>query len=132
MTERKDVDRFDAGSKEGLALDRFFEAARAEAPLPRDDFMARLTAEALAEMPVAGARVADDAPGFWAQLSGALGGWGGLSGLVAACAVGIWVGVNPPTGLADEFETYRGGDGTALGEMGVDPLSGFDVALLEG
>lgn len=98
--------------------------------MPTDQFLARLTADALAQMPVAGARVADDPrSGLLGQVMAALGGWAGVSGLVTACAVGIWIGVNPPSsvdldGLWD--------DSTALGEMGVDPLSGFELALLEG
>ncbi|MBP0484030.1 hypothetical protein [Sagittula salina] len=110
-------------------LDAFFDAARAEAPLPDGDFMARLTADALAEMPVAGVRVRGRT-GLWEQLVPALGGWAGLSGLVAACAVGLWVGVNPPASLG--LDDWWNGTGAELGELGVDPLSGFELALMEG
>lgn len=110
-------------------LSAFFEAARAEAPVPDGDFMARLTADALAEMPVPGARVAPQGggPGLWDQVRGALGGWIGMTGLAAACAAGIWIGVNPPATL----DAFWGGSAD-LGEMGVDPLSGFELAMMEG
>lgn len=122
-TERTD----DAG------LEGLFAAARDDAPVPSGDFMARLTEQALAEMPMAGAHLPEPRPGLWAQLWPALGGWRGLSGLVTACAVGVWLGVSPPaamtTGLGLDDLWGRNAD---LGEMGVDPLSGFELALLEG
>ncbi|MGR3368420.1 MAG: hypothetical protein ACU0CC_20955 [Sagittula sp.] len=111
------------GAADDLSV--FFEAARAEAPVPDGDFMARLTADALAEMPVPAARA--PSPGFWMQVRSALGGWAGMTGLAAACAAGIWIGVNPPATL----DAYWG-DSTNLGEVGVDPLSGFELAMLEG
>lgn len=113
-------------------LDAFFDAARGGAPEVSDDFIARLTADALAEMPVAGARVVSR-PGLFGQLKASLGGWAGFSGLAAACAVGIWVGVNPPATLTDGLGLEDlWGTSASLGEMGVDPLSGFELALLEG
>lgn len=127
MTERGD-DTVESGF-----LDGFWEAGRASGPVPSDDFMARLTAQALAEMPVAGARIAAPGfcPGFWQQMAAALGGWRGLSGLTAAAVVGIWVGVNPPASLGLD-DLWGNGDSAALGEVGVDPLSGFELALMEG
>ncbi|CUH82451.1 hypothetical protein SAMN04488093_11411 [Tropicibacter naphthalenivorans] len=115
MTERKD----------DIGLDAFFAAARDDVPLPSGDLMARIQAEALAEMPVAGARAA---PGFWAQLRDALGGWKGAAGLAAACACGVWIGISPPEGLSDYWQGAEAG----LGALGLDPVSGYDLALFEG
>ena len=118
MTDRKDDD---------LGLEALFAAARDEAPMPSGDFMMRLQDAALAEMPVAGARVRQ--PGVWAQLRDALGGWKGASGLAAACAVGLWLGINPPAVLSDY---WPGVSQAGLGEIGLDPASGYDLAWIEG
>ncbi len=133
MTERKDTkgDLFQTGT-DGAGLDSFFAAARAEPPQPGGDFLARIEAQALAEQPAARA----DAPavaglrpaGVLRQLREALGGWAGMAGLATACAAGIWIGVSPPDGLT----VFWGGDAAALGTIGVDPLSSFDLALMEG
>lgn len=116
MVERKEMD-----------LDAMFTAARDEAPLPSGDFMARLQDQAIAEMPVPGARAT--APGFLEQLREALGGWKGASGLAAACAMGVWLGISPPAGLS---EYWPGGTASGLGEIGLDPASGYDLAWMEG
>lgn len=114
------------------SLDAMFAAARDDAPVPSGDFMARLTQQAIDEMPVAGAVVAQRR-GIWAQLTEAVGGWRGMSGLMTACAVGLWIGVSAPTGaMADLGLETLWGTQTELGEIGVDPLSGFELALLEG
>ncbi|MBY6170933.1 hypothetical protein KUV73_16340 [Mameliella alba] len=134
MTERKDYpnDPALAGAEQGdTALESFFAAARAETPQPGGDFLARMEAQALAEQPRPQADqevIAVRRPGMLRQLREALGGWVGVTGLVTACAAGIWIGVNPP----DSLSVIWGGDAASLGTLGVDPLSGFDLALLEG
>lgn len=117
MTDRKDE----------TGLDALFAAARDEAPMPSGDFMTRLQAQALAEMPQAGARVAE--PGFFAQLREALGGWKGASGLAAASLVGLWLGISPPAAVS---EYWPGASQVSLGEIGLDPASGYDLAWIEG
>ena len=106
-------------------LDVFFAAARETAPDPAPDFMARLTQEALAEMPVAPARAPAAVPGLWAQVRQAIGGWPGLAGLAAACAAGVWIGVSPPTGLDALW-------GTSVALESLDPIGSFGLALMEG
>lgn len=133
MTERRDKSDtlFQAGADEA-GLDSFFAAARAQSPQPGGDFLARMEAQALAEQPA----VRSDVPGVAGlrpvgvlrQLRDAVGGWAGLAGLATACAAGIWIGVSPPDGLT----VLWGGDAAALGTIGVDPLSSFDLALMEG
>ncbi|WP_425102453.1 hypothetical protein [Tropicibacter sp. S64] len=123
MTTHKDKDT-DGGLWTGAAgLGDFFEAARTDAPRPTADFMARLEAQALAALP----RPAPS-PGLLRQLLQVLGGWPGAAGLATACAVGLWMGINPPAGLTD----YIGTDAAGLDSYGVDPLSGFDLAMMEG
>ena len=133
MTERKDKGNalFPAGA-DAAGLDAFFAAAQAEAPQPGGDLLARIEAQALAEQPAQRAEtpvVAGRRPsGLFGQLREALGGWAGVAGLATACAAGIWIGVNPPESLT----VFWGGDAASLGTIGVDPLSSFDIALMEG
>lgn len=133
MTERKDIrdDLFPAGADDA-ELESFFSAARAEAPQPGGDFLARIGAQALAEQPaprvVPPVLARPRSPGLLQQLREALGGWAGVAGLATACAAGIWIGVSPP----DSLTVLWGGDAAALGTIGLDPLSSFDIALMEG
>lgn len=133
MTERKDgrIDR-----REGPDLEDFFAAARAETPQPGGDFLARMEVLALQEQPLARVEPASPARevrtgaagGVLRQLREALGGWAGVAGLATACAAGLWIGISPPVGLTDYWNSTAAG----LGTLGVDPLGGFDLALLEG
>lgn len=108
-------------------LDAFFAAAADDPILPPGDLMARVEAEALAEMPRAGAVVASQ-PGLLAQLMGALGGWPAVAGLAAACVTGVWIGASSPDSLQSVWTATEAG----LDGIGMDPVSGFDLALLEG
>ncbi|WP_094022999.1 hypothetical protein [Maliponia aquimaris] len=133
MTERKDNRNglFAPFGGDEAALDGFFAAARATTPQPGGDFLARMEALALAEQPAARPTTGPVTPrraGLVRQLREALGGWIGMAGLAAACAAGIWIGVSPPDSLSD----YWGVDAAGLGTLGVDPLGGFDLSLLEG
>lgn len=135
MTERKDnstaVGRDLAG--DDLGLETFFAAARTEKPQPTGDFLARMEVLALEEQPlpqteVSPVQTAVAEGGFLRQLRDALGGWAGMAGLATACAAGLWIGISPPEGLSD----YWNGSAAALGTLGVDPLGGFDLAMMEG
>lgn len=116
MTERKDMD----------GLDSFFAAAQEDAPMPSGDFMARMEAQALAERPMPASR--GTGPGLFGQFLQVLGGWQGMAGLAAACAAGVWIGVSPPEALWSLYGLQEAG----LDVLGVDPLSAFDLALMEG
>ncbi|MGB0440323.1 MAG: hypothetical protein ACPGFC_09510 [Paracoccaceae bacterium] len=121
-------------------LEDFFAAAQAHPAQPSATFLARMQAEALAEQPVAGLRVAP-APdpqtevgwvrGLIAGVSRALaevGGWAGVSGLAAATVVGIWFGAAPPEAVSDSVAALLyGADSLTL-----DPMTGFDFAAMEG
>jgi hypothetical protein len=144
MAERKD----DSGQ---TGLDAYFSAAAAETEAPSaalTALMARIEADALREMPRAGLRT-DPVPELgagaaqrplagragwragWREALAALGGWPALAGLAAASLVGVWIGAAPPDGLAPLLSPLGAGT-LVLDETGVDPLSGFDLALLEG
>ncbi len=135
MTERRD-NRTGAGSQgpgDDFGLETFFAAARADTPQPSGDFLTRMESLALAEQPLPQQCVTPvTAPaarvGLLRQLRDALGGWAGVAGLATACAAGLWIGIYPPEGLSD----FWNGSTAGLGTLGVDPLGGFDLAMMEG
>ena len=59
----------------------------------------RMLADAARVQPIAPAR-----PRLWAHLTGLIGGWQGMGGLVAACAAGVWLGLSPPADWADPMQ----------------------------
>ena len=85
-------------------LETLFEKARKDAHDLPPGLAQRMQADALRAQAdhLAGADPVDTvAPGLWGALRDAIGGWAGLSGLAAACAAGIWIGVVAPAGLPD-------------------------------
>lgn len=123
MTERKD---------DAPGLDAFFDAARQAPPEPTADFMSRMTEAALDAQIAQSARRRAAAPqgaGLWRQLGQALGGWPGLAGLAAVCVAGLWLGVSLPAGLSDLLDPDAA---AGLGTLGLDPVSAYDVAMMEG
>lgn len=86
-------------------LDLLFKAAqqdRAQIPDSLSHRMlqdaARVQADILQPVAVQRVRVSR-----WRQLQDILGGWPGLGGLVATCAIGVWLGFSPPDTLPDPF-----------------------------
>lgn len=82
--------------KHDQKLDAFFDAGRAEAPVPSEALIARILADADAEQ----TRVRPSAPRGGSVLSGlwsAIGGWRGAAGMGFAGLVGLWVGYAAPT-----------------------------------
>ena len=76
-------------------LEDFFAAARAEPPEISDTLMARILADADAQMPPA--RREPLGAALWAMLGGGF----GAGGLVTAAALGVWLGLAPPGALPD-------------------------------
>lgn len=103
------------GDHDDQDLEAFFDAARDRAG-PGDDLVARVLADAAAvqavgEVPAAPARAG------WLE---AIGGWITVSGLAAACAAGVAIGVMVPATLSAGFDTV-------LGTQAADSFAGFDV-----
>lgn len=127
MTDHHDKTSDATVSDAAGGLDLFFDAARATPPLPGGDFLTRIETQALeiqsAQQDI---RSAARQPIWW-QLLQTLGGWPGAAGLAAACAAGVWLGIAPPAALDGVL-----GSGGDLGTLGLDPLSGYDLAMMEG
>jgi len=88
-------------------IDVFFEAARAQAPGPSPDLLARVLADAEATRqahPTAALAPAPR-PGIAARLYRLLGGWPAVAGLATAALTGIWIGTALPEGLLGPAET---------------------------
>lgn len=105
------------------ALEAFFAAGRSAAPAPSDGLLARVLADAEAEMARPVAAVASPRPtgrpGFLGAAIAAVGGWAGLGGLATATAAGVWIGF---AGLADPF----GADGIFAPALSVELMPGTD------
>lgn len=85
------------------ALEAFFEAGRAHAPEPGPDLMARILADAGAEIDARDATLAAARrrrrPGLWAGLVAAIGGWPALASMATAAVAGVWLGFASPAAL---------------------------------
>ena len=83
-------------------LDDLFARARGGASAPDDDLVARVLADAEAvQSTFAGPAPRPAQRGLWARMLDALGGWPAVSGLAAATVAGFWIGVAPPTPVAE-------------------------------
>jgi hypothetical protein len=104
------------------ALEAFFMAGRAEAQAPSQGLMARVMADADAEILARAARPrpARVRPGLIAAVIGALGGWPALAGMVTATVAGAWFGFAAP----DEVNTLAGG---LLWSTEASTAAGYDL-----
>ena len=95
MTQKTEMDQ---------ELDALFSAARADAPEPSQELMARVLAQAVAAQPQPQPVRGMHRRGWRARLADlhqALGGWPAMGGLATACAAGVWLGFAPPADWAD-------------------------------
>lgn len=103
-------------------LEAFFAAGREKAPVPSDALMARVLADAEAEMVRPAAVVAPQPvsrPGRLAAAIASIGGWAGLGGLATATAAGVWIGF---AGLADPLDA----SGLITPSLSVELMPGTD------
>lgn len=103
-------------------LEMFFDAARREAQLPSDDLMARIEADAVAELDARAAPVAVAKTRGWRAVLDALGGWQAGAGLATAAALGLVLGVSVPD-LSLDAATFLT-DGYEIGDLA--PGYGFE------
>ncbi|GGE59770.1 dihydroorotate dehydrogenase [Actibacterium pelagium] len=92
-------------------LEAFFEAGRAEAPVPSDDLIARILADAEAA-PVSAAPTVSSSGGVFGALSSIwaeMGGWKTTIGLGFAGLVGVYIGYSDPTVTDTTASLFVGG-----------------------
>jgi len=111
-------------------LDDLFAAARdTPAPLP-----AHLAKAIMSDALIARAETQTPAPaaktrlraGIWQQLMVAIGGLPAVGGLAAACAVGVWIGLAPPSFLPDPAQLVGYTESTSV------PYESFNLATVLG
>ncbi len=86
-------------------LEALFAAARAQTPPASPELLARIMADADAELvPPVPARIARR-PGLWAGIFAGIGGWPALAGMTTATMAGIWIGFAAP----DTLDALAGG-----------------------
>ena len=99
MTDKRPLDEAE--------LDELFSAAVQDRPTPSDDLMARIMADAQAEIAaVSVARPAAPRQGWFASLIASVGGWPAAAGLATAAVTGLMIGLVPPTGLLELADDY--------------------------
>ena len=111
------------------ALEEMFRAARAEAPEPSDSLMARIMADAEAEIAAraeAAHPVRTPRPGLWAALVAAIGGWPALASMATAAVAGVWLGF----GATEGVDALAGG--ILIGDTGTATVSYEFEDLLPG
>lgn len=120
-------------------LEALFRAAIETAPEPGPDLMARVFADAEAELAAASQPAVTAArtarPGLLASLLAALGGWPTLAGLATATVAGVWIGWAAPDGLTNSgFAALLPGAEDAVSYSLEDllPVGSEFAALLEG
>lgn len=116
-------------------IDDLFAKARMQGPPDCAPLMVKVFHDALAHQPVPiSARPVPARPvrqfkfGFWASLTDALGGKGGLAGLGTAAVVGIMLGFAQPTSLTTLTDAFFAQ--SPLDEL--DLIPGVDAILTEG
>jgi len=90
-------------------LEAYFAAARATAPEPSGDLLARIMGDAEAELAARARPAAAPARlprrSLWQAFASAIGGWPALAGMVTATVTGAWIGFASP----DSLNTLSGG-----------------------
>lgn len=117
MGDRKDMD----------GLDAFFDAARDAAPLPSEALMARILADAEAEMPRPAAPVRARRP-LWGRAVSALGGWRAVAGLGVASMAGLGLGLWMPGAIGDVAQGFTA---SPTADYGLTEMSAsfYDLAM---
>ena len=105
-------------------LDGLFAAAKAAAPQPSPDLMARILADAEASVAAPPKR----RPSFWAGVLESIGGWPSAAGLATAAVAGLAIGLGTP----DTLETLSGGYLAAGGYQLEDLMPSYGDLLEEG
>ena len=107
-------------------LETLFQDARAAPPALPDGLLDRIMADALAQQSNARSR-------GWRGIWQAIGGAPAFGGLVAATAVGFWIGVAPPSTLPDiATQIITGASYAALDDTATPDLTAFGWDIEEG
>ena len=89
-------------------LEEYFAAARKSDPIPGDDLMQRVMADAAGLQTVTQLPPRATRDPWWTRAIETIGGWPAMGGVMAAGVAGLWVGVAPPAGVEDWAATLVG------------------------
>lgn len=114
-----------------FGLEAYFAAERDAATLPSTDLLARIMADADAQIAQAQSVEVAAVPhrGLFSSLLDAIGGWPSLAGMATATVVGVWVGFSQPAGFDLVAEQLLGVEDTTYL---VDLVPAFDTEIEEG
>lgn len=122
--------------KDDKGLEAFFAAARAAAPEPGSDFLARIAAQgeavqaerlSAAMAPPRGRRAR---MGIWATLAAAVGGWSAFGGMATAALAGLWIGFAGSDTLAQAVGLASAGTVASAADTGSAFLLEGDILAL--
>ena len=110
-------------AEDDMELDQLFAQARRNRPDLPDDLAVRILTDAeavrLDRRPSAG----PSQPSLWRRMLDGIGGWQGMSGLVAASAAGVWIGFAAPDFLPDPATYIYSQDETfVVADLGLDTI----------
>lgn len=93
-------------------VEKFFAAARSEAPVPSAALFSRMLEDAEKHQPskpVMGPSASRrNRAGVWATLLAVFGGWRTVGGMAMAAAAGVWIGFSGVGGITDAASGYLG------------------------
>jgi len=127
-----DPKEFELDADLDAELEALFAEARKNAPVPSEDFLARIEAQSLAEQPMQVEAGSFTPPAAekrgWFDWHLGFAGWSSLGGLTAALVVGFGIGISPPDAVTSLTSDFLGSSTPNL----EDVLWTFDSSLLEG
>lgn len=93
--------------RDDVDLEAYFEAGRQTSVMPSSDLLARVMADAEAQV-AKQSPVPTTQAGFLSVLWSAIGGWPAAAGMATATLVGVWIGFSQPVGLDQIADSYLG------------------------
>ncbi len=110
---------------EDKELDHLFAEARQDRPVLPDDLAVRILTDA-ETVRLDRLRPQATPKSFnWTRVLGAVGGWQGFGGMVAASVTGVWIGFSAPAFLPDPASLLVSQDAYLVADLG------FDATYLE-
>ncbi|WP_170758920.1 hypothetical protein [Ruegeria lacuscaerulensis] len=108
-------------AEDDMELDQLFAQARQNRPELPDDLAVRILTDAESVRLDRLAQAAQPPRPLWVRMLDGIGGWQGMSGLVAASAAGVWIGFSAPGFLPDPAAYIYAQDVTfVVADLGLD------------
>lgn len=104
-------------------VDQMLAMAQHHTEDPTPEFLTQISNQAVTAL--SGTANARPPVSGWILLREALGGWGGVGGVITATLAGVWIGFSPPTALPDLAGMITGQEASLSydGWLGLDSLT---------